>query len=526
MTPLRFCLAIAASAHLLAGCGGSPTPAPMSVSVPPAPQPPPADTTVSMAPADGAELAAGAPVVLRFSAPVIPASLVLDGELGHQATASWSSSTQADDTLTLSPPAGGWLGSGPLRVAVGTPLGERLQAAARYAVVVPLQTFQAAIQVIGQPDFQASDGNQGGTPSARTLLDPFSKPAVGPGGELFIADSGNSRVLRYPPPAPGANVAADLVLGQGDFTDRTPRTTRSGMATPASVAILGTRLAVTEANNHRVLLWNALPTTSDAPADVVIGQPDFTSNTPGCDARTLGYGYPIAAFAPAGQLLVTDPSNHRVLIWNQVPTTNGAPADIVLGQSGFDRCTNNDDNQDGVPDAQPSARTLMYPSDVWTDGQRLVVSDNVNHRVLIWHHFPTTHFQPADVVLGQADFAHGMRNDDDQDGLEDAAPTARTFNIPWSVHSNGVQLVVADYENNRVLLWSRFPTAHFQPADVVLGQSSFARAEYNDSDQDGQADQPSARTVSGPSGVLLHGKYLVVTLDAHGGHRALVFEAP
>ena len=35
------------------------------------------------------------------------------------------------------------------------------------------------------------------------------------------------------------------------------------------------------------------------------------------------------------KLLVCDKDNNRVLIWNTVPTTNGQPADVVVGQTDF-----------------------------------------------------------------------------------------------------------------------------------------------------------------------------------------------
>jgi hypothetical protein len=518
--------ALVASALLLGGCGGGQAPAPSAsaVAVPVVAAPAVEPTTYSIAPTDQAELPAGAPVVVRFSAAMDPGSLAPDSDFARQATASWSSSTHANDTLTLNPPPGGWLGHGPLRFSATDAQGQTVAAEASFYVTVPLQTFQTASAVIGQPDFSSDDQNAGGAVSARTLNYPLGKVAIGPQGELFVADTMNHRVLRYALPPPTANAAADLVLGQTGFDQDTMQTSREGLSRPSDVAILGTRLAVADSGNRRVLLWNTLPTASGTPPDVVIGQADFNSSTSGCDARGFAYSVHVA-FSPDGKLLVVDEDNHRLLIWNQVPAANGTPADLVIGQSGFERCAANDDNQDGVSDDQTSARTLWYPGDVWTDGQRLVVSDSVNARVLIWNHFPTTHFQPADLVLGQSDFAHGMDNDDNQDGTRDGTPSARTLNSPSSVHSNGVQLVVADYDNNRVLIWDRFPTTSFQPADRVLGQSNFTLTAYNDSDQDGQDDLPSARTASGPVGVLLHGQYLLVTLDGHGGSRLLVFQS-
>ena len=197
----------------------------------------------------------------------------------------------------------------------------------------------------------------------------------------------------------------------------------------------------------------------------------------------------------------------------------------MLGQQDATQCAHNDDDQDGTIDTTPTARTLYSPSSVWTDGTRLVVSDFGNHRVLVWNSFPTRHFQPADTVLGQSDFAHSTANDDDQNGAVDTTPSARTLYRPLAVTGNGVQLAVADFENNRVLIWNRMPTAPFQPADVVLGQGDFNRSQYNDTDQDGVRDAtPSAYTTSSPNGLLFHGNRLVMVQSVSGGNRAIVFE--
>ena len=36
-----------------------------------------------------------------------------------------------------------------------------------------------------------------------------------------------------------------------------------------------------------------------------------------------------------GKLYIADTQNHRVLIFNSIPTANGAAADVVLGQPDF-----------------------------------------------------------------------------------------------------------------------------------------------------------------------------------------------
>ncbi len=221
---------------------------------------------------------------------------------------------------------------------------------------------------------------------------------------------------------------------------------------------------------------------------------------------------------------MADTDNNRVLIWDTIPTTDGAAADLVLGQDAFDTCTRNDDDQNQAPDTGPTARTLFQPTGLWSDGTRLVVSDSLNNRVLVWTSFPTVSFAPADLVLGQDDFESDAENDTDQDGTAESDPSAETLHGPTFLTSDGSRLFVADALNNRVLVWNRFPATSFAPADVVLGQRDFTGSTANDDDGDGTLDPaPSARTLRSPGGLHVSGTRLFVA-DSENS-RWLVFDA-
>jgi hypothetical protein len=381
--------------------------------------------------------------------------------------------------------------------------------------LVKLVDFQNAAVVVGQADFSGTDANQGNLdPAANTLDEPYGNPAVDD-GLLFVGDYGNNRVLAFDPLPTVNNADADFVLGQPDFTTTTANTTQSGMDWPQSVATVDGKMVVADYGNHRVLIYNSIPTDGAEP-DVVVGQPDFDTDTPDCDANSLAFPE-TATVTPGGKLIVTDSDNNRVLIWNALPTANGQPADMVLGQGDFTHCAENDDDQNGAPDGDPSvptAHTLFYPAGVWADDTRLVVADSENHRVLIWTAFPTANFQPADLVLGQDDFT-----------TRTAATTQSGMNTPYDgVHSNGVQLVVTDWANHRTLIWNSFPTMSFQPADTVLGQSNFTNNTENDDNQDGTPDtNASARTQNNPTGALFYeDKLLVVDND---NNRLLIYQS-
>jgi hypothetical protein len=330
-------------------------------------------------------------------------------------------------------------------------------------------------------------------------------------GVFYAPDYGQDRVLGFLGGIPTTNgAAADFVLGQPDFVTDTTSDAADGMDGPQTAMGAAGKLFVNEYGNSRVLVWNTPPTTTQAPADLVVGQPGFGSSADACTAS--GLYDPESIFTFGSKLIIADSGNNRVLIHNALPTSNGPAADLVLGQADFTHCTSNDDNQDGVADAGPNARTLDYPSDVWTDGTRLVVADADNNRVLIWNTFPTSNFQPADVVLGQATMTTNA----------DGAGASGMY-YPYFLRSNGNQLFVADADNNRVLIFNTIPTANGASADHVLGQSNFTHVTENDDNQDDAVDAtPSSRTLYYPTGVLVTDSALVVVDNDNS--RMLVFE--
>jgi len=172
-----------------------------------------------------------------------------------------------------------------------------------------------------------------------------------------------------------------------------------------------------------------------------------------------------------GKLLVSDTGQNRVFIWHQVPTSEYQVPDITLGQSSAQHVGRN-------AGGSVSASTLLYPSGIWSDGERLIIADAWNHRVLIWHRFPTHNGQPADVVLGQPDF---LANAPNVSGIGHA-PSAQSLNWPYGVTSDGQSLWVADTGNRRVLYYAHIPQKSFAAADHVIGKASFEDRDYDPQD--------------------------------------------
>ncbi len=362
----------------------------------------------------------------------------------------------------------------------------------------PPPAADAAV-VLGQADFASAVPNRDGATDAKGVWFPVGDAAAYAGG-LALPDTYNHRVLLYDT-VPDANGAVpSAIVGQPDAASGTPSHAPGRLHYPRSVGVSGTDLLVADSGASRVVLGAgegnvALGWDAAAPAHRGGCAPDRLSD-------------PARAVVAGGRLLVADRANHRVLIWNAVPAAT-TPPDVVLGQKDLVHCAADDMVGQGHSGGR-SAATLDSPSDVWSDGTRLLVVDQGNHRVLLWNRFPTTNAQPADLVLGQPDFLVGR-----------VEVSATGMNWPAAIASDGVRIWVADTRNNRVLRWSAFPTANGAPADGVLGQRDLAHGAANDDDGDGVAGPPTARTMNQPMGVALAGDKLVVS-DTYN-HRFLLF---
>ena len=191
--------------------------------------------------------------------------------------------------------------------------------------------------VIGKPDFITCTLSNTPTQSLTRNSDGV---AFSPdGNKLVVSDSGNNRVLIWNSIPTTNGQPADVVLGQATFTTNATGISATGFNYPTGVFVSQDgKLFVSDFRNNRILIWNSIPATNGAAADLVLGQDNFTTNTAGNSALKMNQPWGIWV-SPDGKLLVADSSNHRVLVWNSVPTTNGAAADIVIGQTGFDLST-------------------------------------------------------------------------------------------------------------------------------------------------------------------------------------------
>ncbi|HVL52977.1 MAG TPA: hypothetical protein VM344_01800, partial [Vitreimonas sp.] len=242
------------------------------------------------------------------------------------------------------------------------------------------------------------------------------------GTRYLLADTGNHRVLVWNTPPSGPTDAPDLVLGQAGFTTNASALSAGGMNQPAGVTSDGTRIAVADYGNHRVLVWNSWPTINGQSPSLVLGQPDFvtgTSNNGGPSASSIGS--PTAVASADGRLAVSDVGGRRVMVWSTWPTTNFAAATGVYGQDSMtanaclDAC--------GVNSIEVVGNALLFSA-----GCTVNVVDPV----------PVT----TAVATGHREIA---------DGCLSSSTAANAIGSPWGIGARAGSVWIADGTNSRVV---------------------------------------------------------------------------
>lgn len=233
----------------------------------------------------------------------------------------------------------------------------------------------------------------------------------------------------------------------------------SPLLAPRGVFLIKNKLLVADTAQNRLFIWNKLPDTEFKKPDVVLGQTvkGETGRNASGKVSASSLFYPSGIWSDGKKLMVADAWNHRVLIWLNMPTEDGQPADVVVGQPDF---TSNDPNVKGIG-YPPTAQSLNWPYGVFSDGQQLWIADTGNRRVLHFEKIPTTNFAAADNVIGKPNFTE--RDYDHHDPI-----------WPYSVKiSPSGAMTIADTQYYRVLLWHNWEDAINQKAEVIIGQPSF-----------------------------------------------------
>jgi hypothetical protein len=303
-------------------------------------------------------------------------------------------------------------------------------------------------------------------PSAHAMFGPRGTCLMSPNGPLWVSDTGHYRLLGWATLPEADDTPADWVIGQPDFL-REGRSGKSDPGTamlnvPTGITSLGEGMSVADAWNHRVLIWHNRPRDSHAPADLVLGQTDFSSvdGNRGAAAAAESLFWPYGVHWDGTHLWVADSGNRRVLMWNGEPGAHAQPADLVPGQRHFT-------TRDEIGGGRPSRSSMRWPHGVAIWRGRLCIADAGTNRIMIWHTQPTRNNQPCDHQLGQTDKRLAYRN------KSLYWESAATLHMSYGVIATGDWLLAADTANSRVLAWHDSDLTVPGAASALTGQPDF-----------------------------------------------------
>ncbi|MFM2123906.1 MAG: hypothetical protein RL328_357 [Acidobacteriota bacterium] len=191
---------------------------------------------------------------------------------------------------------------------------------------------QPADVIIGQADRYHTIANYPSgdplIPSDRGLFAPQSV-AVDAQGNLWVADSFNGRLLRFPSPfsQPAGQVQrADRVLGQANFTTTITDASSSTMAQPTGIVVFNNGdLAAADIAHNRILLFRKSGDfVNGQAARAVLGQANFSGTAVGTTAGGLNRPRGLAVDS-SDRLYVADTGNNRIIVYSSTSTIgNGA----------------------------------------------------------------------------------------------------------------------------------------------------------------------------------------------------------
>jgi uncharacterized protein (TIGR03437 family) len=436
--------------------------------------------------------------VLKFSAPLGPSnqSPAASGVWGQPNFQTRGVGQASASTL-----------AGPTGVAVDAGGNLYVAAPADHRVLVfsaATSTGAAAKNVLGQSDFTSTTANTNVSPkaSANTLAGPRDVK-VDPSGVVFVADSGNNRVLSFPQ----GSKSATQVWGQADLVANAPNQLKpASISTPIKMAIdyssAPYALYVSDFANNRVVAWrDSVRFRNGDPADFVIGQPDLFTGAPNVDTRgsqspsrtSLSSPGGIAVNPYDGTLYVADSGNNRVLRYPRPVNQSGRiTPDAVIGQVDFNSSAS----------ALVNASSLRLPSNValGPDGN-IFVADTGNNRVL---EFPAGSGTGASAIR-----VYGQPNS--TSSTTPAQSAAQTLTMPRGLFvDQSFNLYVADSGANRVLI---FPNTQAAPpagaaAAFVIGQTTF--------------NTSGTTVLNGPTDVAVDSATNIYVSD-YGDNRILIF---
>jgi uncharacterized protein (TIGR03437 family) len=366
---------------------------------------------------------------------------------------------------------------------------------------------QPADLIIGQPDRFTTAASGPGTTFTSGMNAPIGLAVLN--GDLYVADTGNNRVLRFRKPfaQTGGNIFPDLWLGQPSLSSKTANFTGALSAQGLNLSGFQSYLAfdssanlwIADAGNNRVLRFPAAAIScsncgaSQAMADTVIGQPNLTSSYPtplptGSSASgVIGnqFNIPAAiALDSAGRLYVSDDGvtglPGRVLVFSPPFQPGGMSASGIMGVFA--------PSSTAPTTAQVASTFLAAPAGIFFfQDQSVGVIDSGHNRVLVfppytqWPSQATTFSPQATQVFGQTAFTNLGSNGSLTSTTVTSVPAANRFSAPSAAFFSQAtnELYLADTGNNRVIVLPVLTGDALGNATRVLGQDLLNQGSIN-----------------------------------------------
>jgi uncharacterized protein (TIGR03437 family) len=386
--------------------------------------------------------------------------------------------------------------------------------------------------VLGQQSFNGRTANSGGIGSATLSLSVSGAPRNGiafdSAGNLWVADTGNNRVLSYPAgvlKSGALGPAATIVVGQNDFMSTTAATSnmsKTALANPQGVSFDPAGHLLVADGASRVVVYPPGITASGTVAIRIVG---VDTSQPTTQATQIQLANPLGVVGTSAGVIVADSLNNRVLLfppvaqWSAESSQFSPSATEVIGQNSYVLSTANQGNGDA------SASSFNVPVDVASSGSELYVCDFQNNRILVFPLAVTGISGTATRVVGQLDFPYFAPNliEGKEFFLQASSTGSSTAILDQS--SSPPHLYVADTQNNRILGFRNFNSVQIglEQADIVIGQPDFHRSQVNYPTN--KAATPNQQSLNGPTALAVDSTGNLYVADT-GNSRVLRFPAP
>lgn len=226
--------------------------------------------------------------------------------------------------------------------------------------------------------------------------------------KLYVSEESNSRVMVFNLSSSNELLdnIADYVIGQTDLESSMVGTTQSSLSYPQGLAFDKTNrlLFVADTGNNRVLVFDTSNLATGMNASYVLGQSDFTSSSSGLSSMSMDYVTVLTFDNNHQSLFATDYFNNRIMVFDTSSIANGEPAFAALGQPDFTS------TEEAVSSSRFGACCNLSGLAYDHTDDLLFVSDQISGRILVFDGNSISTGMAASNVLGQPDFTNDTGN--------------------------------------------------------------------------------------------------------------------